>query len=142
MICQALRISIFNSFHSVTRITYNVHKILQGVPKKWARSDPKWPRPSERTWMAQSGPKWPKIPASHHSPQNFKSTFFLGHPVPAYLRASSQSPSATHSTKINCLHFQNFLATIALTPVLYNSWNPLQQKRSGGQTSKGKLHKS
>ena len=81
MICQALRISIFNSFHSVTRITYNVHKILQGVPKKWARSDPKWPRPSERTWMAQSGPKWPKIPASHHSPQNFKSTFFLGHPV-------------------------------------------------------------
>ena len=81
MICQALRISIFNSFHSVTRITYNVHKILQGVPKKWAQSDPKWPRPSERTWMAQSGPKWPKIPASHHSPQNFKSTFFLGHPV-------------------------------------------------------------
>ena len=58
MICQALRISIFNSFHSVTRITYNVHKILQGVPKKWARSDPKWPRPSERTWMAQSGPKF------------------------------------------------------------------------------------
>ena len=86
MICQALRISIFNSFHSVTRITYNVHKILQGVPKKWARSDPKWPRPSERTWMAQSGPKWPKIPASHHSPQNFKSTFFLGHPV--YTRIS------------------------------------------------------
>ena len=35
----------------------------------------------QRTWMAQSGPKWPKIPASHHSPQNFKSTFFLGHPV-------------------------------------------------------------
>ena len=30
---------------------------------------------------SQSGPKWPKIPASHLSPQNFKSSFFLGHPV-------------------------------------------------------------
>ena len=93
MICQALRISIFNSFHSVTRITYNVHKILQGVPKKWARSDPKWPRPSERTWMAQSGPKWPKIPASHHSPQNFKSTFFLGHPVGSTRRGFGEGSS-------------------------------------------------
>ena len=78
--------------------------------KKWAQSDPKWPRPSERTWMAQSGPKWPKIPASHHSPQNFKSTFFLGHPVflrPATPESVDCSPVAgalgRRQTQLTCL---------------------------------------
>ena len=42
---------------------------------------PKWPKVAQTLRENLDGPKWPKIPASHHSPQNFKSTFFLGHPV-------------------------------------------------------------
>ena len=58
-------------------------KVVQSGPKwpKVAQSGPKWPKVAQTLRENLDGPKWPKIPASHHSPQNFKSTFFLGHPV-------------------------------------------------------------
>ena len=59
--------------------------MAQSGPNSWsgpkmhkvAQNGPKWPRPSERTWMAQSGPKfWPPFIAL-----KILKTHFLGHPV-------------------------------------------------------------
>ena len=59
------------------------HFVAQNDPKwpkqlKWpklAQSFQEWPKMAQTLRENLDGPKWPKIPASHHSPQNFKSTF-------------------------------------------------------------------
>ena len=71
---------------------------------------PLWATLAVWATLGHFGPLWAKIPASHHSPQNFKSTFFLGHPVflrPATPESVDCSPVAgalgRRQTQLTCL---------------------------------------